>query len=173
VAQALCGAENEEDAESDMKIALLTDIRDIFARLGPKEAADQIDEGPGRPRDGPRLLTREIIDELVRLEERPWGAWGKAQKPLTDVGLSKLLRPYGIRSGTVRGDNDVTGKGYYLRSFEDAFSRYLPFPGFQPVTPSQALKTLGSPRISNPSQARICYGSKILATPTIPWLVTV
>ena len=72
-AQALCGAENEEDAESDMKIALLTDIRGIFARLGLKEAADQIDEGPGRPRDGPRLLTREIIDELVRLEERPWG----------------------------------------------------------------------------------------------------
>jgi uncharacterized protein DUF3631 len=76
-AQALCGAENEEDAESDMKIALLADIRDIFARLGPKEAADQIDEGPGRPRDGPRLLTREIIDELVRLEERPWGHGGK------------------------------------------------------------------------------------------------
>ena len=165
VAQALCGAENEEDAESDMKIALLTDIRDIFARLGPKEAADQIDEGPGRPRDGPRLLTREIIDELVRLEERPWGAWGKAQKPLTDVGLSKLLRPYGIRSGTVRGDNDVTGKGYYLRSFEDAFSRYLPLPGvstrhtvtspentgvskdFEPVTGSNLL------RVENPRNA--------------------
>ena len=164
-AQALCGAENEEDAESDMKIALLTDIRDIFARLGPKEAADQIDEGPGRPRDGPRLLTREIIDELVRLEERPWGAWGKAQKPLTDVGLSKLLRPYGIRSGTVRGDNDVTGKGYYLRSFEDAFSRYLPLPGvstrhtvtspentgvskdFEPVTGSNLL------RVENPRNA--------------------
>jgi hypothetical protein len=148
-----------------MKIALLTDIRGIFARLGPKEAADQIDEGPGRPRDGPRLLTREIIDELVRLEERPWGAWGKAQKPLTDVGLSKVLRPYGIRSGTVRGDNDVTGKGYYLRSFEDAFSRYLPLPGvstrhtvtspentgvskdFEPVTGSDLL------RVKNPRNA--------------------
>ena len=90
-AQALCGAENEEDAENDVKIALLTDICDIFARLGPK-GADQIDEVPGRPRDGPRLLTRELIDELVRLEERPCGAWGKAQKPLTSADLSRLLR---------------------------------------------------------------------------------
>ena len=49
---------------------------------------------------------------------------------MTDTDLASLLRPYRIRSDTVRGEdamgNPERGKGYYLRSFKDAFSRYLP-----------------------------------------------
>ncbi len=36
-AQALCGVEDEEDAERDNKVVLLMDIRGIFARLCPEE----------------------------------------------------------------------------------------------------------------------------------------
>ena len=58
---------------------------------------------------------------------------GSRRKPLTDLGLASLLRPYGIRSSTVRVEDasgkTVRGKGYFLRSFEDVFSRYLPIPG--------------------------------------------
>ena len=79
-AQALCGIENEEDAENDVKIALLTDIRGIFAGLGLKEAADRLDEVPGRPSDGPRLLTRQLIDELVRTRGAPLGGLGESTK---------------------------------------------------------------------------------------------
>ena len=60
------------------------------------------------------------------------GGMGETQKPLTDLGLAKLLRPYGIQSGTVRGDNDVTGKGYYsgpLRTLSPVIS---PSRGFNP-----------------------------------------
>ena len=54
---------------------------------------------------------------------------------ITGAAFAALLRPYGIRSGTVRvGDaqNAPTAKGYYLHAFEDLFTRYLS----QPVRPS-------------------------------------
>jgi hypothetical protein len=126
-ALALCRTAEDEAADEDVRITLLTDIRDIFARLPPRDAVPGA--RGGRPADGLRLLTKQLLDELIGLEERPWSTWGKSRKPLTDTGLAGLLRPYRIRSGTIRGEGsgkDGTGKGYYLRSFEDAFSRYLP-----------------------------------------------
>jgi hypothetical protein len=52
---------------------------------------------------------------------------------MTGRDLASLLRPYRIRSDTVRGEdamgNPERGKGYYLRSFKDAFARYLPLSG--------------------------------------------
>ena len=127
----LCRTAEDEAADEDIRVTLLTDIRDIFARLPPRDDAVH-GAGAGRPADGPRLLTKQLLDELIGLEERRWGAWGKSRKPLTDTGLAGLLRPYRIRSNTVRGEGSDRGKGYYLRSFEDAFSRYLPIP--QPST---------------------------------------
>jgi hypothetical protein len=127
-AKALCRVAAEEDLEADIKTVLLADIRDIFARLPPRDDAPH-EAGAGRPTDGPRLLTKQLLEELIGLEERPWGVWGKSRKPLTDTGLAALLRPYGIRSATVRGEGSDRGKGYFLRPFEDAFSRYLPIPG--------------------------------------------
>jgi Protein of unknown function (DUF3631) len=126
-ALALCRTAEDEAADEDVRITLLTDIRDIFARLPPRDDAVHGPQG-GRPADGPRLLTKQLLDELIGLEERPWSTWGKSRKPLTDTGLAGLLRPYRIRSNTVRGDGNDRGKGYYLRSFEDTFSRYLPIP---------------------------------------------
>ena len=98
------------------------DIRDIFARLFPEGHADYSDKY------GPRLSTKRLLEELHGVEERNWGAWGRARKPMTDIAFAKLLRNYRIRSGTVRIDDgsSTTVKGYYLRSFADAFSRYLP-----------------------------------------------
>jgi hypothetical protein len=58
---------------------------------------------------------------------------------LTDTGLAKLLRDYQIRSHTIRSEDAMgdlqIAKGYYLRSFEDAFSRYLPSSGFSTLSP--------------------------------------
>ena len=101
-AKALCQVDAEEDVEADIKTVLLADIRDIFARLS---------EGCRRSRSrgvsGVRMMARgsspsSCSTSLSDLEERPWGAWGRAKKPLTDSGLAALLRPYGIRSGTIR-----------------------------------------------------------------------
>ena len=118
-ALALCKGEDEEDAERNVHAVLLADIRDIFARLFPKgHPAHNQEEQCGRPDDGPRLLTKQLLDELHGIEERPWVAWGKARKPLTDTGLASLLRSYEIHSSTVRSEDksgkEVRGKGYFL-----------------------------------------------------------
>jgi hypothetical protein len=132
-ALALGGADNVNAAERDVKVMLLADVREIFERLCPEEHLAHTAERAGRPDDGPRLLTKRLLDELHRLEERPWSAFGKAKKPLTDIGLAGLLHDYQIRSTTVRSEdamgNPDRGRGYYLRSFDDAFARYLPSSG--------------------------------------------
>jgi hypothetical protein len=128
-ALALCHEDDVETVEHDVKLMLLMDIRDIFGRLFPDgHLAHKADRG-GRPDEGPRLATKRLLEELHGLEEREWSTWGKARKPITDTSLAKLLRSYGIRSSTVRVLDDMgapsTPKGYYLRSFADAFARYL------------------------------------------------
>jgi hypothetical protein len=122
----LSGAADAEAAERDIKTVLLMDIRDVFARLFPEGHADH------RSKYGPRLSTKRLLEELHGIEERNWGAWGKkAPRPMTDTALAGLLRNYRIRSGTVRVEDGafITAKGYYLRSFAGAFSRYLPSSG--------------------------------------------
>jgi hypothetical protein len=133
----LAGIDEADAAEGDVKQTLLSDIRGIFAREFPSGHADHQD------RYGPRLATKRLLEELHRLEERPWSAWGKARKPLTDVTLAVLLRSYGIRSGSVRVEDGSTPKGYYLRSFQEAFARYLPpiAPVFRPPRRHNARKT--------------------------------
>ena len=79
-AKALCQVAAEEDVEADIKTVLLADIRDIFARLHPTDHAAHEAGRVGRPDDGPRILTKQLLDELIGLEERPWSAWGKARK---------------------------------------------------------------------------------------------
>jgi hypothetical protein len=113
---ALASIDEVEAVEGDLKLTLLSDIRDIFAS---EDHADHDDKY------GPRLATKHLLGELHRLEERSWSVWGKARKPITDVALAALLRGYGIRSGSVRLEDGSTPKGYYLRSFQEAFARYL------------------------------------------------
>jgi hypothetical protein len=48
---------------------------------------------------------------------------------LTQHELGRALREFRIRPGTVRPFNSkATARGYYLRQFEDAFTRYLSTP---------------------------------------------
>jgi hypothetical protein len=122
--RALVDASEQGLGEGNVDVLLLSDIRDIFANEFPTEhKADR--EGPGRPDDGPKLPTKDLLDKLHGLEERPWGAWGRAKKPMTDKALGDRLRPYGVRSRTIRVGTS-TPKGYYLSAFQDAFARYLP-----------------------------------------------
>jgi hypothetical protein len=123
----LAGLDEADAAEGDVKQTLLSDIRGIFEGEYPNGHADHQDKY------GPRLATKRLLEELHRLEERPWSAWGKARKPMTDVALAGLLRSYGIRSGSVRLEDGSTPKGYYLRSFREAFARYL-----APTAPSSS-----------------------------------
>jgi hypothetical protein len=163
-ALSLCRADEAEAVERDTKITLLRDIRDIFVRLFPKGDPAHEAERIGRPDDGPRLLTKQLLGELQNLEERPWAAWGRAKKLMTGTDLALLLRPYRIRSDTVRSKdamgNSERGKGYYLRSFKDAFSRYLPLsePSSRDgvTNPANAGEIENSEGVTN----AICHGSQ-------------
>jgi hypothetical protein len=118
-ATTLAGLQEAEAVDGDVRQTLLSDIRDIFVREYPGHHPDHDD------RYGPRLATKRLLEQLLGLEERSWCAWGRARKPMTDVALAGLLKGYGIRSGSVRLEGGSTPKGYYLRSFKEAFERYL------------------------------------------------
>jgi len=95
-----------------------------------------------------KLSSQNLIDALVAMEDRPWSEW-KRGKPLSKVGLSRLLRPFGITPGTVR-IGDKTAKGYRLEQFADAFERYLTrgYP-FSNVTTSQPAPDQGLSEYQN------------------------
>ena len=158
---------NEAEAvDSDVRQTLLADIRDIFAREFPKDHPDHSE------RYGPRLATKRLLEELHGFEERSWSVWGRARKPMTDVALAGQLKGYGIRSGSVRLDDGSTPKGYYLRSFQEAFERYLPpisvrLLRLQAATPPQRPENLGKARIFQPPHAGLVAVRKMPETPAI------
>jgi hypothetical protein len=175
-ATALCAVDDAEAQDDDVKLVLLADIRDLFAKSSQEYLGHETGTA-GRPDDGPRLTTNQLLEGLIALEERPWAAWGRSKKPITGMGLAALLRPYGVRSGTIRTSNNPrlagTAKGYYLKAFEDAFSRYLPGfadPSRHTVTSvgKQGESTVfvdgtksdcdGSENAGNPSNSRPCDG---------------
>jgi hypothetical protein len=116
-----------EEEEDEFKVRLLGDIRGLFLQAFPTGHVARKDGAEGRPDDGPRLSSAEIVRKLLTLEDRSYDAMGRAQRPLTQYGLGRALREFKIRSGTIRPLNNktTTAKGYYLRQFEDGFARYL------------------------------------------------
>ncbi len=97
-----------DEAEDDSwGVDLLKDIKDIFEERGTD-----------------RIFTKDLIETLKDIEERPWSDFRKG-KPISVRQLASLLRPFGILSQTLRiGDQNL--KGYKKTSYLDAFRRYIP-----------------------------------------------
>jgi hypothetical protein len=95
-----------EDRQDDSVTAKL--IRDIDTAF--RESGEE------------RLRTSDLIEHLSRIEESPWGDW--YGKPITAQQLSKLLKPYRIRTMPVRVHGEVV-RGYKLEQFTEAFRRVL------------------------------------------------
>jgi hypothetical protein len=99
-------------ADPGIRVRLLSDIRDVFARLNTD-----------------RVTTKTLIAELILDPEGPWLSYGKGGKPVTDRQLAGLLsdfnRGYGIKSKGLRIE-DNTPKGYEKAQFEDDWASYLP-----------------------------------------------
>ena len=102
---------------------LLADVHEIFERR--RVTVEDNDERA--------LLTRIIVGELHVMEERPWGAYGKARKPITDVQLARLLKPFGARSKNVRIGQDEVAKGYRRDAIAAAYTRYVQSFDFNPL----------------------------------------
>jgi hypothetical protein len=97
----------DDDEEGSIGVRLLTDIATVF-----KGRIDQSN-----------ISTVDLIHELSEMDEAPWGDW--YGKQIAARQLSKWLKPYGVRSRSVR-ISDKTPKGYRREDFVDAWSRYTP-----------------------------------------------
>lgn len=101
------GGSGESDSEP-LSIELLKAIKEIFAWRSEKT-----------------ITTHDLVEALRSLEDGPWETginYGKGIDPRT---LSRWLKPYGIRPGTIRTSSG-TLKGYKFSDFLDTFSRYIP-----------------------------------------------
>jgi Protein of unknown function (DUF3631)/DnaB-like helicase N terminal domain len=104
-------ADEVRDEDSD-RVQLLADIRRALDLDG-----------------GDRLSTAALLATLTGDEEAPWATYGRGDKPLGAHALAGLLRPFGIRSRTVRLEDGTTPKGFKREQFEDAWERYAPASG--------------------------------------------
>ncbi len=109
---AAAAASGAHDAASaPLGIALLADIRGLF----DEKATD-------------RFSSKALCETLATIEGRPWGEYGRAQKPISQNQLAQVLKPFSIVSHTIRLADDSTPKGYTRSDFEEAFVRYLSDP---------------------------------------------
>ncbi len=97
---------------------ILNDIKTVFEQKGTD-----------------KVFSEDLVNDLIEFDDRPWAEW-KHGNPITKTSIARLLKPYKIKSKSIRFGSDVS-KGYSLESFQDAFSRYLP-----PDTPFQNVTTL-------------------------------
>lgn len=104
------------EREDDSRTAIL--LRDIYSVF---------ENGAGD-----RLKTSDLIDELSKIEESPWGDY--FGKPISAQALSKLLRPHRIKTMPVKVEGQ-TVRGYKREQFSDAFHRVLGVTGVTSVTP--------------------------------------
>lgn len=100
-------AQAGQDQDGSWGVRLLTDLRDIFRRHQDPEA----------------LPTAGLLEELVALEESPWG--DLRGRPLDARGLAYRLRPYKVRPAVVRL-GAVTARCYRQADLIESWDRYLP-----------------------------------------------
>jgi hypothetical protein len=135
---ALSGEEGHED--DSYGVQLLGDIRQLF-----------------KEQNTDRLSSEEIVEALVRMEDRPWAEYRKGQ-PITKNGVARVLKPFGIKPKQLRFRDGRSGiSGYELGWFHDSFSRYL---GNQTSTSSTNQESCGFTDNSEPLQDHECRGSK-------------
>jgi Protein of unknown function (DUF3631) len=111
LARALATKAAAETAVDDSSgIALLRDLASYFRHLETTKLTD-------------RISSEDLCFYLTTLAERPWRRYNRGG-PITPYRVARLLRPFGIRSNTIRFEEDLA-KGYYLGDFHEAFERYL------------------------------------------------
>ena len=102
-AVALSGS-NEDDESESIRVRLLTDIADILT-AGVAATNGTLATFKGAHDSNPKVSSADLVAKLVALDERPWADW-RHGKQLTKNDLARLLKPFGIRSGTIRYDAD-------------------------------------------------------------------
>src|SRR5215467_4865958 len=104
--EAACALSGDGHDAASANVELLADIRTAF---GESEC----------------ITSADAVAALVADPERPWATWGKGDKPLTQNGLARLLKPFGIISETVHLVGRPHAKGYKRVWFEPLWASYL------------------------------------------------
>ena len=117
-AVSLSGGEPDDDVYS---IQLLSAIRDYY-----------------NENETDRVTSETLEKHLHEIEDSPWAEYRNG-RPISKTGISRLLKPFGVKPKTIRRDTR-TAKGYLLEECQDAFLRYLPDSGIQSVTDVTMLK---------------------------------
>jgi len=105
---ALSSGESDPE-EAGLPLRLLFDTREVFTEE--------------------QITTKDLIDRLRSLEESPWSYLERFNPSV----LAHLLKNYGIKPRPFSGGKV---RGYYRKSFEDSWNRYLdPLQTVTPVTP--------------------------------------
>ncbi len=104
-AQALSG--NDIDDGDDIAVVLLKDTWDVFERTRAS-----------------RLETERLLHQLGKLENRHWTSFENGE-PLDALRMSRLLRPYGVRSHAIRF-RDRVKRGYRRSDVHAALAKWAP-----------------------------------------------
>ncbi len=71
------------------------------------------------------MPSAELVKVLLGMEDRPWQAWNRG-RPLTQVSLARLLRPYGVVTRNKRPTSgEAPIRGYERGPVEEAANRYV------------------------------------------------
>jgi hypothetical protein len=92
--------------EGDYSLLLLEDVRDLFEQRGATA-----------------LATADIIEALVKREDRPWPEF-RHERPITPRGVASLLGRFSVKPRTVR-IGEGTPKGYRAEDLAPVFRKYL------------------------------------------------
>ena len=68
-------------------------------------------------------LRSDLVAALRKVEDAPWGEWGKSGQGLTTHSLARLLKPFQIKPALSR-EGESVGRRYTRKGFEDAWTRY-------------------------------------------------
>jgi hypothetical protein len=128
--------------ERELGQQLLEDVRTIF---------DMLVDADAKTHPAQKLASKTIVATLKSMPDRPWNEIGRAETPISEHKLARMLDPFGIApSGSIRDAAALggTSKGYKREAFVDAWTRYLPpeppKEGFQTGTSAQPSKTAAS-----------------------------
>ena len=90
--------------DEDVSTRLLVDIQVVFG-------------------DSRFMASSDLVAELRKLEDAPWGEWGKSNQGLSAHSLARLLKPFQIKPDLSR-EGEWRGRGYTRKGFEDVWVRY-------------------------------------------------
>ena len=131
------------DRAPSLGVRLLKDVRTVFG-------------------NAMMMSTESILEALNKLEDAPW-AEIKGGKNLDSRGLAMRLKPYGVRSTTVRIGTS-TPRGYKREDLHDAWGRYLPGVSPHIEAATSATPATADPPVSHPISAATSATSATYAT---------